>query len=66
MAAGGSILIITSYAGFTPSNVLGAYSVSKTSLIGLTKVLAKDLAPRGIRGNSVQKQRNLIHPYELD
>ncbi|KAH8270362.1 hypothetical protein KR018_008717 [Drosophila ironensis] len=31
--------------------LLGAYSVSKTALIGLTKAAAKDLAPEGIRVN---------------
>lgn len=31
--------------------MLGPYSVSKTALLGLTKVLARELAPRGIRVN---------------
>lgn len=53
MAKGSSILIVSSYAGYTPTPILGAYSVSKTALISLTKVLATELAPRGIRINCV-------------
>lgn len=33
--------------------MLGAYSVSKTALFGLTKALANDLAPKQIRVNCV-------------
>lgn len=32
---------------------MGAYSVSKTALLGLTKAAAQDLAPEGIRVNCV-------------
>ena len=32
---------------------MGAYAVSKTSLLGLTKVMALELGPRGIRVNSI-------------
>lgn len=46
-----NILIISSYAGFHPSPTLGAYSVSKTALIGLTKVLSLELASSHIRIN---------------
>jgi len=53
MPKGGSVLIISSYAGYTPSPMLGAYSVSKTSLISLTKVLGTELASRGIRVNGI-------------
>jgi len=51
MPKGSSIIIVSSYAGYLPSPILGAYSVSKTALLGLTKVLARELAPRGIRVN---------------
>ena len=51
MPENSSIIIISSYAGYNPSSMLGAYSVSKTALIGLTKVLAKDLVSRKIRCN---------------
>lgn len=33
--------------------MLGAYSVSKTALLGLTKVVANDLAEKNIRVNCV-------------
>ena len=33
--------------------MLGVYSVSKTALLGLTKAVAKDLAPEKIRVNCV-------------
>jgi len=52
MKAGvGSIVFVASYAAYNPSEYLGAYSVSKTALVGLTKVLAKDVGPKGIRVN---------------
>ncbi len=38
---------------YTPSPFLGAYSVSKTALISLTKVLATELAPKQIRVNGI-------------
>ncbi|GIW80741.1 MAG: short-chain dehydrogenase [Gemmatales bacterium] len=48
----GSIVLMTSVAGLDPIPGLGAYSVSKTALIGLTKALAKELGPE-IRVNAV-------------
>lgn len=33
--------------------LLGAYSVSKTALFGLTKALSQDLAPENIRVNCI-------------
>jgi len=51
MVAGSSIVFIASYAAYNPSEFLGAYSVSKTALVGLTKVMAKDLGAKGIRVN---------------
>lgn len=53
MAEGSTALIISSYAGYTPSPFLGAYSVSKTSLISLTKVLSMELAAKKIRVNCI-------------
>ena len=53
MCSGSSVLIVSSYAGYTPNPFLGAYSVSKTALISLTKVLGTELAHRGIRVNCV-------------
>lgn len=50
---GGSIVYVSSIAGFDPIALLGVYSVSKTALLGLTKTAAKDLAPENIRVNCV-------------
>jgi len=51
MKPGGAILFISSYAGYVPSETLGAYSISKTALLGLTRVLANDVASRNVRVN---------------
>ncbi|KAL8599604.1 Dehydrogenase reductase SDR member 4 [Nucella lapillus] len=48
---GGSIVLVGSIAGYSPSALMGAYGVSKTTLLGLTKALAPELAPRNIRIN---------------
>lgn len=50
---GGSIINITSVAGFVAMTHRPAYSSSKHGLIGLTKNLARDLAPHKIRVNAV-------------
>ncbi|XP_046396518.1 dehydrogenase/reductase SDR family member 4 [Ischnura elegans] len=50
---GGSIIYVSSIAGFQPFNLLGAYSVSKTALFGLTKAASQDLAPENIRVNCI-------------
>ncbi|GFG38613.1 hypothetical protein Cfor_09219 [Coptotermes formosanus] len=50
---GGSIVYVSSIAGFDPLGLLGVYSVSKTALLGLTKAAAKDLAPENIRVNCI-------------
>jgi len=48
---GGSIIYVSSIMGFQPSQVLGAYSVSKTALLGLTKAVAQQVASDNIRVN---------------
>ncbi|XP_069341714.1 dehydrogenase/reductase SDR family member 4 isoform X2 [Eulemur rufifrons] len=48
---GGSVVIVASIAAFSPFPGLGPYNVSKTALLGLTKNLAIELAPRNIRVN---------------
>lgn len=50
---GSSIVFVSSISGFDPFELLGAYSVSKTALIGLTKAAAKEVAPIGIRVNCI-------------
>lgn len=51
--AGSSVVIVTSIAAYNPLPGLGTYSITKTALLGLTKVLAGELGTRGIRVNSV-------------
>ncbi|WP_420581666.1 glucose 1-dehydrogenase [Reichenbachiella sp.] len=53
MEAGGSIINISSVGGISPEAHLGIYSVSKAALISLTKVMAKELGPQGIRANVI-------------
>lgn len=50
---GGSIIFVSSIAGFQPFSLLGAYSVSKTALLGLTKAASQDLAMENIRVNCI-------------
>lgn len=51
-AHGGAIVNIASVAGFTPAPGIAFYGVTKAALIGLTKQLAVELAPR-VRVNAV-------------
>jgi 3-oxoacyl-[acyl-carrier protein] reductase len=54
MGAGGAIVNVASLAGRASSPVMAcAYSASKAGLLGLTRHLAKELAPRGIRVTAV-------------
>lgn len=50
---GSSIVIVSSIAAYNGLPNLGVYSVTKTALLGLTKVLANELGERGIRVNAV-------------
>lgn len=50
---GGSIVFISSIGGYQPFDLLGAYSVSKTALFGLTKAAALDCVKDKIRVNCV-------------
>jgi len=49
----GILIFIASLAGIDPMQGIGAYSVSKAGLIGLTKALAKELGPAGVRVNAL-------------
>lgn len=48
-----SIIIVSSIAGYQPFDILGAYSISKTALLGLCKAAAEDLSTYGIRVNCI-------------
>lgn len=50
---GGAVVYVSSIGGYQPFELLGAYSVSKTALLGLTKVMASTCAPMKIRVNSI-------------
>jgi dehydrogenase/reductase SDR family protein 4 len=51
--SGGSIINISSIGGLRPEPMLGIYSVSKAALISLSKVIAKEWGPEGIRTNVI-------------
>ncbi len=51
--AGGSIVNIGSVAGATPPPMASVYSATKAAVDAVTKSLAKELGPRGIRVNSL-------------
>ena len=53
IAEGGSILFLTSLAAHTGTVGVGAYSASKTALLGLMRCLALEVAKRSIRVNSL-------------
>jgi NAD(P)-dependent dehydrogenase (short-subunit alcohol dehydrogenase family) len=50
---GGSVVNLSSMAGISPTPFIGLYSVSKFGVIGLTKMLARELGAKKIRVNSV-------------
>jgi (+)-trans-carveol dehydrogenase len=50
---GGSVVIISSLAAIAPHENIAHYTAAKAGLIGLMKVLARELAPEGIRVNTV-------------
>ncbi|MBQ1094258.1 SDR family NAD(P)-dependent oxidoreductase [Streptomyces sp. B93] len=53
LADGGTIVNTASYTGLTGMAAVGAYAASKHAVLGLTRVAALELAPRGIRVNAV-------------
>lgn len=50
---GGSVINMSSVAGIRPEPLTGAYNVSKAALITLTRTLARELGPLGIRVNAI-------------
>jgi NAD(P)-dependent dehydrogenase (short-subunit alcohol dehydrogenase family) len=53
MKAGSSIINVASVNGISPIPMQSIYSISKAGLLALTKSFAKELAPRGIRVNTL-------------
>ncbi|CAF0716902.1 unnamed protein product [Brachionus calyciflorus] len=48
-----NVLIISSIAGYYPSQIIAPYSISKTPLIGMTKAMGPACAELGIRVNCI-------------
>ncbi|KAM6180467.1 dehydrogenase/reductase SDR family member 4 isoform 1-T1 [Erethizon dorsatum] len=66
---GGSVVIVSSIGAFSPFPGLGPYNVSKTALLGLTKNLALELAPKNIRVNCLAPgliKTNFSHMLWMD
>lgn len=63
LVTGGSVILISSIAGFNPQKTLAMYGVTKTALFGLTKALAAELAP-DVRVNCVAP--GFVHTHLAD
>jgi NAD(P)-dependent dehydrogenase (short-subunit alcohol dehydrogenase family) len=59
MEAGGSLIINSSVVGLTSDRGIAAYATSKHAVVGLMRTAAKEMAPKGIRVNT-------IHPGPTD
>lgn len=53
MAEGGSIINISSVAGYRPSPGFGPYGACRAGVMQMTKTLAVELAPKGLRVNCI-------------
>jgi NAD(P)-dependent dehydrogenase (short-subunit alcohol dehydrogenase family) len=59
MEPGGSLIINSSVVGLTSDRGIAAYATSKHAVVGLMRTAAKEMAPKGIRVNT-------IHPGPID
>ena len=59
LSAGASVIITSSVVGLTAAPMIAGYSTAKHAQVGLMRTLAAELAPRGIRVNT-------IHPGPVD
>lgn len=50
---GGSVIMMASIAGIKAAPLLGVYGVTKAALIMLTRALAQELGPQGVRVNAL-------------
>uniref|UniRef100_A0AC34GDI6 Uncharacterized protein n=1 Tax=Panagrolaimus sp. ES5 TaxID=591445 RepID=A0AC34GDI6_9BILA len=50
---GGNIIFNASYGAYRPGMGIGVYSVTKTALLGLTKMFSQELAAKNIRVNAI-------------
>lgn len=50
---GGSIVIVSSLAGLFAGPAIAGYTTAKHALIGLTRSLARDFGPQGVRVNAI-------------
>ena len=53
MEPGGSLIINSSVVGLTSDRGIAAYATSKHAVVGLMRTAAKEMAPRGIRVNTI-------------
>jgi NAD(P)-dependent dehydrogenase (short-subunit alcohol dehydrogenase family) len=53
IAAGGAVVVVSSVAGLAALGESVGYVTAKHALIGLTRSMARDFGPRGIRVNAV-------------
>lgn len=49
----GSVVFNSSITGYNPFPAIGAYSVSKTAILGMVKALAVECGPTGVRVNGI-------------
>ncbi len=50
---GGQVVVVSSLAGLFAGPGVAGYTVGKHALIGLTRTIARDYGPRGVRANAV-------------